>query len=262
MKWAKTNYYPHYQIYRLVEVVAEVEEERGRPVCSRDIKDFYQRHPDKRPLLLRTLSHQLRSAAVPRKSPIPRIHQVGVFGKYGYFTVRPGRESMKTFENYVNAQRVRELSISFDVDFICLELIKSPFEEMVRNSIRAWIEENCLLRGKPSVRYELIASESFKLVSPSEVLSREEAREILRREILLRTGKGQGESVQVQGFLVQVKWPVSPIIKMNRMYPKLLLEQFIRARWPVGNEDSFRAKAILQCLRYGEAFYPASIFSC
>lgn len=256
MKWAKIHYYPHYQIYRLVDVVAEAEKESGRPVCSRDIKEFYHRHPEKRPLLLRTLGHQLRSAAVPRKSPIPRIHQVGVFGKYGYYTACPSQKAIQTFDSYVKAERLRDLLSSFDVDFVCLELIKSPFEDMARNAIRGWMEEISLLGGTSSEKYASIAAESFNLVVPHEMVSREQARALLRKEILLRTGRGQNESVQVQGFLVQVKWPLSSLIQSKRMYPKRLLEQFITSRWPIGNEDTFQAKAILQCLRYGEAFYP------
>ncbi|MDK3155741.1 hypothetical protein QPK87_03995 [Kamptonema cortianum] len=256
MKWAKIHYYPHYQIYRLVKVVAEVEKERGRPVCSRDIKEFYHRHPDKRPLLLRTLGHQLRSAAVPRKSPIPRIHQVGVFGKYGYYTACPSQKAIQGFDQFVREERIKEALSSFDGDFVGLELLKSPFENMARNAMRGWLDEISLLGGVLPEKYASIAADSFNLVLPREVWSREQAREILRKEVLLRTGRGPHESVQVQGFLVQVKWPLSALIQAERMYPQRLLEHFICSRWPIGSEDSFRAKAILQCLRYGEAFYP------
>lgn len=259
----KINYCKSRQVYKLINALRFLENKLQRAVCSRDLAVYFKEFPDLQPQSLMTLSRQLIRAARPRKSPVPRIYPVGQFGKYLYYSATPSPEAKRCFEEYVRQRRIQE-SLEFDLWMVEFSLLQTPYEAFARNALAGWILE----AGRLGVASDQInkarslALKEFTPLYPIIHVPRPQAAQWITGEIIARTHRFEGTGINVKRHLAFLKWPKSILYQGSFIYPVSSINHYLRAYWPHEDEDAYFHKAILQCLRYGEAFYPKVSSQC
>jgi len=259
----KINYCKNRQVYKLIDALRFLEGKLQRAVCSRDLGMYFKEFPDLQPQSLMTLSRQLIRAARLRKSPVPRIYPVGQLGKYVYYSATQAPDAKVAFDEYIRQIRIQE-SLEFDLWMVKFSLLQTPYEAFARNALAGWILEASQLGASPDQidKARVLALKEFTPLIPLKHIPRPQAAIWIHREIIARTHRFEDTGINVKRHLALLKWPKSILYHGPFIYPVSSIDHYLKSYWPHENEDAYFHKAILQCLRYGEAFFPASIFSC
>jgi len=251
------------QKFRLLEEVGQLCESLGRPVSSKDLAAFWQREPDRRPLLLQRVGQLLIKASRVWKSPVPRLHRIGVLGNLGFYALDDSRkwhDALRLHKTRLALRRQCRMMMPFHAVY----LIDTEHDGLARNAMRGfllefaeaaeddafrdWLERT---RWPDMVRLaQTYAAGSFTGVPPTDFISRGKAAAMLRREYGRRYPFGVAPHLSVGRHLVRLAWPQSGLFKQGG-YSRAQVEAYCSARWPLEEDDPNLSRAVFLCMAYG-----------
>lgn len=254
---------------KLIDAVKELSNELGRPVCSRDLKEYFFDHPEEQPLLRQCLGQQLLKATRTWKTGVSAIRQIGIIGKYNYYASTDASAWKEKFNHYALKLSIQE-ELKLGMGEKAISLIDSPYEGFARNALAGFISE-----WTPALKNESIAetdffaeamneaqkyaSKKFVRRGPKNLISRKQALRFLQTEACRRLGKYRSRHINYDRYLAPWHWPQNRVFQKTSklLYAPEQLALLAQKTWPTFEDDPYLAEAVLVCSRYGFAHFPS-----
>lgn len=236
-----------------------------RPVCSKDLARAFCAEPDRQPILRQALGQVLIKAARPVLAPARSLHRVGILGNVAFYA--PDEDpawSVKLQQHFVCLQVSRAEKEQLPAR--ASALFGTPFEGIARNALAGFMQEWSMLKGAAApdrvslekldrlLRHAAVeASPKFVACVPFDLVRREQAASMLRREYATRNHAVAAERQNVNRHLARLKWPQSQLFQQTPAgeFSVLQVRCYAAERWPqsIGLVEQFGSLSL--CLRYG-----------
>jgi hypothetical protein len=249
---------------KLLAAVEELCTTLCRPICSADLRVYFCEHPDLRPCLLKRLGQQLIVAAEANDNVVPYLKKIGIFRHKAYYALEDTREWRQRFTDHCINFDVGEL-LGLGIPDHVETLLDCGMEDLATHAASGLVAEiELLMKGHShpltaqpdrALQFDflrLLAKPFDATVAPgSAFISREEASRFLVNEAQPR--RLWDAAFSPFRYLARFRWPQSALFPARLEYAALRAQlfHFVRAKWPLGDDDEAQHKAIAECLRYG-----------
>jgi hypothetical protein len=239
---------------KLSSVVSLLCQKLGRPVCSKDLKAYFSKHPDEIPQLQQRLGQILIKAARPHRRGDNPLKKIGLIGNQAYYAVGVGNWAAS-----INAHKVQlriEKVVLWRLPETLTCLLGTKFEAAARNALAGFVKEWSATDFPPLAEQvaeaRRIASPKFQLHLPKDLIGRKEAKALLLKLVAKHDGKLRAQHFNPDRPLAFLCWPQSSIFKEQPelTYSKSQIQAF--TSWKSGFEG--REKLYL-------SFYDPTILS-
>jgi len=236
-----------------------------RPISSKDLLRYYSRAPEDRPLLFQRLGQQLFKLARPKGKKSAFVHRVGIIGNLAFYAPDTDPKWADAFSVYGSLVAVAQQR-HFRLPDYAARLLRTRFEAMARNALAGYVEEfrpiieNCpptspLVHDMSELleKAEREAASVFIQNVPTNLISRDAAAELLRREYGRRTPMSDPGAMNVARHLVHLKWPQSSLFPSTPgVFWADQVEMYCASRWPVTANEHELARGLSLVMIYGQ----------
>ena len=226
------------QARHLIAAVDHVCSQLSRPVCTTDLKAYFQHHPWKIPQLRQRIGQLLIKAARPYRRSTNPLHKIGLIGNQAYYAVGAGpwHTTLGQHGRLLRMQAVAAWRLPEHV----APLLGTRYEQAARNAMAGFVQEwsesaheyhplaDQVLQAKD------MAASVFHLHKPDDLISRKEARRLLLKLVAKYDGKLRAKHFNPNRPLAFLCWPQSNLFKSPGalVYSRHQIEAF--ARWKAG----------------------------
>ena len=224
----------------LLTLLASLCEQKQRPVSAFDLREYFNAQPESEFGYIQCLGQILIKAAVPRPSPIPVAHQVGIFRNKTYYAPDKDPKWLELFQRFCAHHRAEYLVIRGFLTSFSKDLQKvSALEQTAAWSLHQIIEATVpLLDCRALASHLQLWRDLHPIKSASQLahrrIDRRSALRVLKQEVDLRAP--YIESMNYNRVMARV----SPTILRGRLdpyYSRELIHAYCSAHWPEENQN-------------------------
>jgi hypothetical protein len=259
--------HPNAQCRRLVEAVRKLSTILDRPVCTKDLREHFQRFPDERPGLWQTLGRQLFKTSRTHLT-VDRVYGVGIIGNRAFYAADASPTWPGKLQRYC-ADLQLAVALEQPYPSAVRALFGGPMDALARNACAGWcleMEAALQLATDPRLTTEVncmsvaLAQTKTLSLSPflhkplSDLMSRSEAIDFLTQEISRRAAYRLEAGINWNRILAGQSWPQSALfeeIPGQKVYSRRQLGALARSLWPEPGENLALGPAELSALRFG-----------
>jgi hypothetical protein len=260
----KKIYYPKAECQRVIAAVIHLSAILSRPVCSKDLEEYFRGNPEMRPALLQGLGQQLIKTARPAAGVI-RICRIGLIGNRAFYA--PSLETC--WFDRLECHRA-ELALAHAVRENLPEAVKillgGQEEPLAKNAIAGWrleTESQVLRITDPKLIKSTTrmleaakpwAASTFAGNGLTDLIGRSKAVALLKEELSKRAAFKLEAGVNTDRILVGWSWPQSTLFTSPSgplAYSRSQLGLLAASLWPESHENEAFSHAMLLSLKYG-----------
>lgn len=253
-------------VREIVDDVGYLCNQLQRPVCSKDLAAYYKSNPGERPNMMQAFGQLLLKATYMRKRASPTLQKIGQAGNCSYYALEASPKWHEALR--VHALKIRvSAQITLATPTVAQVLFESNYSVFARNAMAGYVREylpilsDTALAGwrKLSSLNKLVrlaeqyASNGWRLLPPTDLIARENAAALIRREYAKRNPHAEASGHNVNRHLALLHWPQSHLFRANEqlVYSEAQLLAYCAARWPADMEERLVNAALWRCLAYG-----------
>lgn len=254
-------------VRQLVDDVEYLSAKLGRPVCSKDLAEYYREFPGERPDMLQALGQQLIKATYERRRRSPTLSQIGIIGNCAYYApdLSPGwLEGLRL--HGLSLKIARQITLSLPT--AAQALLRGEHGELARSALRGFIDEYAPISQEASLAQWRKLSSLKRLLKTAgkhasahftgremdDLIGRQEAREVIRAEYSRRNPDFVPDGHNYNRHLAILKWPQTSLFpeRTALTYSMGQVLAYCAARWPQSVEERIVNGGLWRCLAYGE----------
>jgi hypothetical protein len=221
-------------------LLSQLSELKQRPVSALDIREYLNSQPESDFGYIQNWGQILIKAAIPRPSPIPVAHQVGIFRNKTYYAPDKDPKWLELFQRFCAHHRAEYLVIRGFLTTFSKNVRKAPaLEQTAAWSLHQIIEATVPLLDCRALASHLQLWQDLHPIKSASLLAhrhidRKSALCVLKQEVDLRAP--YIESMNYNRVMARV----SPTILRGRLdpyYSRELIHAYCSAQWPEKNQN-------------------------